>query len=122
MASGRRYYEPSSDSRIATTIQKLANEQELVQKKTFTNWMNSILAKRNPPLQINELFEDIKDGTKLLALLETVSGEKLQLPFRLRGYGKQIKLVNINASDIVDGKPAIVLGLVWVIILYYQAS
>uniref|UniRef100_A0A183ACL4 Calponin-homology (CH) domain-containing protein n=1 Tax=Echinostoma caproni TaxID=27848 RepID=A0A183ACL4_9TREM len=32
----------------------------------------------------------------------------------------QIKLVNINSSDVVDGKPAIVLGLIWSIILYFQ--
>ena len=32
----------------------------------------------------------------------------------------QIKLVNINSTDIVDGRPSIVLGLVWTIILYFQ--
>ena len=30
--------------------------------------------------------------------------------------------MNINASDVVDGKPAIVLGLIWTIILYFQVS
>lgn len=33
---------------------------------------------------------------------------------------KRIKLVNINPSDIVDGRPAVVLGLIWTIILYFQ--
>lgn len=33
---------------------------------------------------------------------------------------KQIKLVNINATDIADGRPSIVLGLMWTIILYFQ--
>ncbi|RTG90997.1 uncharacterized protein DC041_0012438, partial [Schistosoma bovis] len=32
----------------------------------------------------------------------------------------KIKLVNINPADVVDGKPAIVLGLIWSIILFYQ--
>jgi len=32
----------------------------------------------------------------------------------------QIKMVNINPSDVVDGKPTIVLGLIWTIILYFQ--
>ncbi|VDP99868.1 unnamed protein product [Trichobilharzia regenti] len=32
----------------------------------------------------------------------------------------KIKLVNINPSDVVDGKPAIVLGLIWSIILFFQ--
>lgn len=35
---------------------------------------------------------------------------------------KRIKLVNINPSDIVDGRPAVVLGLIWTIILYFQVS
>jgi len=33
---------------------------------------------------------------------------------------KRVKLVNINASDIVDGRPSIVLGLCWSVILYFQ--
>jgi len=33
---------------------------------------------------------------------------------------KRIKLVNINASDVVDGRPPVVLGLIWTIILYFQ--
>jgi len=31
-------------------------------------------------------------------------------------------MVNINASDVVDGKPSIVLGLIWTIILYFQVG
>lgn len=34
----------------------------------------------------------------------------------------QIKLVNINATDIADGRPSIVLGLMWTIILYFQVT
>jgi len=33
---------------------------------------------------------------------------------------RKIKLVNINASDIVDGRPPVILGLIWTIILYFQ--
>uniref|UniRef100_A0A3B1IR95 Calponin-homology (CH) domain-containing protein n=1 Tax=Astyanax mexicanus TaxID=7994 RepID=A0A3B1IR95_ASTMX len=119
------------------------NEQESVQKRTFTKWINSHLAKRNPPLEINDLFEDIKDGVKLLALLEVLSGQRLPseqgrqlkrihwvsnigtalkfLEGRRSVYrGSPIKLVNINATDIADGRPSIVLGLMWTIILYFQ--
>ncbi|KAG9347649.1 hypothetical protein JZ751_005221 [Albula glossodonta] len=32
---------------------------------------------RKPPLVVNDLFEDIKDGVMLLALLEVLSGQKL---------------------------------------------
>lgn len=33
---------------------------------------------------------------------------------------QQIKLVNIHATDIADGRPSIVLGLIWTVILYFQ--
>jgi nesprin-1 len=55
----------------------VADEQERVQKKTFVNWINSYLSKRVPPLRVEDLIDDLKDGTKLLALLEVLSGEKL---------------------------------------------
>lgn len=32
---------------------------------------------RIPPLRIDDLIYDLRDGTKLLALLEVLSGEKL---------------------------------------------
>ncbi|KPP77537.1 nesprin-1-like, partial [Scleropages formosus] len=92
--------------------------------------------KRTPPLVVKDLFEDIKDGVMLLALLETLSGQKLpcEQGRQLRRIhwvsnvgtalkfleGRRIKLVNINATDIVDGRPSIVLGLMWTIILYFQ--
>lgn len=96
--------------------------------------VNSI--QRAPPLKISNLIDDLKDGTKLLALLEVLSGEKLPFekgrimrrPHYLSNCNtaleflksKRIKLVNINASDVVDGRPPVVLGLIWTIILYFQ--
>lgn len=35
------------------------------------------LLQHKPPLEVNDLFEDIKDGVKLLALLEVLSGQRL---------------------------------------------
>uniref|UniRef100_A0A4X2JQN6 Calponin-homology (CH) domain-containing protein n=1 Tax=Vombatus ursinus TaxID=29139 RepID=A0A4X2JQN6_VOMUR len=111
-------------------------QQEIVQKRTFTKWINSHLAKRNPPMVVDDLFEDMKDGVKLLALLEVLSGQKLPCEQgrhlkRIHSVanigtalkfleGRRIKLVNINSTDIADGRPSIVLGLVWTIILYFQ--
>lgn len=37
-------------------------------------------------------------------------------------FPSKIKLVNINIPDIIDGKPSIILGLVWTIILQYHVS
>uniref|UniRef100_A0A8C7FND7 Spectrin repeat containing nuclear envelope protein 1 n=1 Tax=Oncorhynchus kisutch TaxID=8019 RepID=A0A8C7FND7_ONCKI len=75
-------------------------------------------------------------GVMLLALLEVLSGQKLpcEQGRKLRRIhwvsnigtalnfleGRKIKLVNINSTDIVDGRPSIVLGLIWTIILYFQ--
>uniref|UniRef100_A0A8C5VIL3 Spectrin repeat containing nuclear envelope protein 1 n=1 Tax=Microcebus murinus TaxID=30608 RepID=A0A8C5VIL3_MICMU len=124
-------------------MQRLQDEQEIVQKRTFTKWINSHLAKRKPPMVVEDLFEDMKDGVKLLALLEVLSGQKLPceqgrrmkrihavanigtalkfLEGRKSMYrGSPIKLVNINSTDIADGRPSIVLGLMWTIILYFQ--
>ncbi|XP_068608266.1 nesprin-2-like [Brachionichthys hirsutus] len=109
-------------------------EQEQVQKKTFTNWVNAQLAKRWPSCLVVDLFSDFRDGSKLLDLLEVMSGQRIS---RERGRGtfrhrsniekalsflkkKSIKLVNINIPDIIDGKPSIILGLVWTIILQYH--
>uniref|UniRef100_A0A3B5PXI2 Calponin-homology (CH) domain-containing protein n=1 Tax=Xiphophorus maculatus TaxID=8083 RepID=A0A3B5PXI2_XIPMA len=110
--------------------------QEAVQKRTFTKWINSHLAKHVPPLEVKDLFDDIKDGVMLLALLEILSGQKLpcEQGKKLKRIhwvanigtalkfleGRKIRLVNINSTDIVDGRPSIVLGLVWTIILYFQ--
>lgn len=94
------------------------------------------MAKRIPPLRIEELFYDLRDGTNLIALLEILSGERLPVencrnmkrPHFLSNANtalqflasKKIKLVNINPADLVDGKSAVVLGLIWTIILYFQ--
>ncbi|XP_076011028.1 nesprin-1-like [Genypterus blacodes] len=141
MASPRHQGRSARD--IASVMQRLQDEQEAVQKRTFTKWINSHLAKHVPPLVVTDLFEDIKDGVMLLALLEVLSGQKLPceqgkklkrihwvanigtalkfLEGRKSAYrGSPIKLVNINSTDIVDGRPSIVLGLVWTIILYFQ--
>ncbi|MEQ2294229.1 hypothetical protein AMECASPLE_001811, partial [Ameca splendens] len=121
---------------VAGFYHYLRDEQEAVQKRTFTKWINSHLAKRVPPLEVIDLFDDIKDGVILLALLEVLSGQKLpcEQGKKLKRIhwvanigtalkfleGRKIRLVNINTTDIVDGRPSIVLGLVWTIILYFQ--
>ncbi|CAH8597704.1 unnamed protein product [Schistosoma turkestanicum] len=49
--------------------------------------------------------------------IHCVSNIKTALEFL---HSRNVKLVNVNPTDIADGKPAIVLGLIWVIILYFQ--
>lgn len=51
------------------------DERQDVQKKTFTKWINSQLSKTSSPL-VTDLFEDLRDGHKLLALLEILTNKK----------------------------------------------
>ena len=51
------------------------DEREIVQRKTFTKWVNSHLARVG--CRINEMYVDLRDGKMLLKLLEVLSGERL---------------------------------------------
>ncbi|XP_072152791.1 dystrophin, isoforms A/C/F/G/H isoform X4 [Bemisia tabaci] len=109
------------------------DEREDVQKKTFTKWINSQLVKCNHS-PINDLFKDLHDGSRLLALLEVLTGRQFkQEKGRMRVHHinnvnkalqilqqNNVKLVNISSNDIVDGNPKLTLGLVWSIILHWQ--
>lgn len=117
-------------------VQNLQVEREVVQKRTFTRWMNLHLEKCNPPMEVKDLFRDIQDGRILMALLEELSGCRLlhafkpsaHRIFRLNNIAKvltfleerNVKLVSIDAADIADGNSSIVLGLIWNIILFFQ--
>lgn len=52
-----------------------SDERQDVQKKTFTKWINSQLSKTSSPA-VNDLFTDLRDGHKLLALLEILTNQK----------------------------------------------
>ncbi|XP_078191827.1 calmin isoform X6 [Callithrix jacchus] len=111
-------------------------ERENVQKRTFTRWINLHLEKCNPPIEVKDLFIDIQDGKILMALLEVLSGRNLlheykcssHRIFRLNNIAKalkfledsNVKLVSIDAAEIADGNPSLVLGLIWNIILFFQ--
>ncbi|XP_056400871.1 calmin [Hyla sarda] len=117
-------------------VQNLQVERENVQKRTFTRWINLHLEKCNPPLEVKDLFLDIQDGKILMALLEVLTGQSLlheyksstHRIFRLNNIAKalkfledsNVKLVSIDAAEITDGNPSLVLGLIWNIILFLQ--
>ncbi|XP_031177305.1 interaptin isoform X2 [Sander lucioperca] len=117
-------------------VQNLQVERELVQKRTFTRWINLHLEKCDPPIEVHDLFQDIQDGHILMALLEELSGSKLlhrfkkssHRIFRLNNIAKvlsfleerNVKLVSIDAADVADGNSSIILGLIWNIILFFQ--
>lgn len=51
------------------------DERDRVQKKTFTKWVNSHLARVT--CRVGDLYSDLRDGRNLLRLLEVLSGETL---------------------------------------------
>ncbi|XP_043502567.1 dystrophin-like isoform X4 [Polistes fuscatus] len=109
------------------------DEREDVQKKTFTKWINSQLLK-NQHEPISDLFVDLRDGNRLLSLLEVLTSKVYKRErgrmrvHHLNNVNKalqileqnNVKLVNISSNDIVDGNPKLSLGLVWSIILHWQ--
>ncbi|XP_046433422.1 dystrophin, isoforms A/C/F/G/H-like isoform X3 [Neodiprion fabricii] len=109
------------------------NEREDVQKKTFAKWINSQLLK-NHHEPVSDLFVDLRDGNRLLSLLEVLTTKSYKRErgrmrvHHLNNVNKalqileqnNVKLVNISSNDIVDGNPKLTLGLVWSIILHWQ--
>ncbi|XP_045436706.1 spectrin beta chain, non-erythrocytic 1 isoform X4 [Pipistrellus kuhlii] len=114
-------------------IKALADEREAVQKKTFTKWVNSHLARVS--CRITDLYADLRDGRMLIKLLEVLSGERLPKPTKgrmrihcLENVDKalqflkeqRVHLENMGSHDIVDGNHRLTLGLIWTIILRFQ--
>ncbi|XP_066279491.1 interaptin-like isoform X32 [Branchiostoma lanceolatum] len=123
-------------------------DDQMVQTKCFTNWANSYLAKRNPPVTIFNLFEEMKDGINLLYLLEVLSGEELvpeketETGVKAVRKGRDMtlsdKVTNAKASlayledngvkipagvtpqEITNGNPPKILDLMWAIVSHYQ--
>jgi len=105
-----------------------------VQKRTFTRWLNVHLVNRG--VKVNDLSQDLNDGLVLIYVLEEISGKKIPKYHKavkmrihktenvaaamdfMRSQG--LKFTNIGASDIVDKKTKLILGVVWTIILRYQ--
>uniref|UniRef100_A0A8C2XUB8 Spectrin beta chain n=1 Tax=Capra hircus TaxID=9925 RepID=A0A8C2XUB8_CAPHI len=111
----------------------LTDEREAVQKKTFTKWVNSHLARVS--CRITDLYTDLRDGRMLIKLLEVLSGERLPKPTKgrmrihcLENVDKalqflkeqRVHLENMGSHDIVDGNHRLTLGLIWTIILRFQ--
>uniref|UniRef100_G1SJQ5 Spectrin beta, non-erythrocytic 4 n=1 Tax=Oryctolagus cuniculus TaxID=9986 RepID=G1SJQ5_RABIT len=113
-------------------IKALADEREAVQKKTFTKWVNSHLARVG--CHIGDLYTDLRDGFVLTRLLEVLSGgaprptrgrmriHSLENVDKALQFLKEqrVHLENVGSHDIVDGNHRLTLGLVWTIILRFQ--
>ncbi|XP_026554203.1 nesprin-2 [Pseudonaja textilis] len=126
--------EEQTSTEIDDRHYSLQAKQEDIQKRTFTSWVNSQLEKHPSPSLILDLYSDIGKGHVLLDLLEVLSGQQLSREkgsntFQRRSNienaltflkNRSLKLINIHVADIIEGKPSIVLGLIWIIILHFH--
>uniref|UniRef100_A0A8C2DNE4 Spectrin beta chain n=1 Tax=Cyprinus carpio TaxID=7962 RepID=A0A8C2DNE4_CYPCA len=124
---------PFNYNQLEGRFKQLQDEREAVQKKTFTKWVNSHLARVS--CRITDLYMDLRDGRMLIKLLEVLSGERLPKPTKgrmrihcLENVDKalqflkeqRVHLENMGSHDIVDGNHRLTLGLIWTIILRFQ--
>ncbi|XP_055596147.1 dystrophin, isoforms A/C/F/G/H isoform X5 [Uranotaenia lowii] len=113
----------------------LNNERQDIQKKTFTKWINGYLTKSGTP-PIKDLFEDLRDGHKLLSLLEVLTNQTYKREkgcmrvHQINNLNKAlavlqecgVKLVNISSDDINSGNAKLTLGLIWLIALSFDGQ
>ncbi|XP_060793676.1 utrophin isoform X3 [Neoarius graeffei] len=127
--------EGGANNEFSDIIKWRSDEHDAVQKKTFTKWINAQFSKTGKAA-IKDMFSDLKDGRKLLDLLEGLTGTTLT---KERGstrvhalnnvnrvlqvlHQNNVDLVNIGGTDIVDGNHKLTLGLIWSIILHWQVK
>ncbi|RMX66378.1 hypothetical protein DD238_003394 [Peronospora effusa] len=108
-----------------------------VQKNTFTRWANTYLSRKR--MTIEDLYEDLKDGIRLISLLQIVCREKVCRKFNKKPrmriqkmenlnfafafmQKKNVNVTNIGSSDILDGNNKLVLGLMWTLIKAFQVA
>lgn len=135
MASSGDITEGGANDEFHDIIKWRSDEHDAVQKKTFTKWINAQFSKTGKA-PIKDMFCDLKDGRKLLDLLEGLTGNVLT---KERGstrvhalnnvnkvlqvlHQNNVDLVNIGGTDIVDGNHKLTLGLIWSIILHWQVK
>ncbi|KAI9912866.1 hypothetical protein PsorP6_005876 [Peronosclerospora sorghi] len=108
-----------------------------VQKRTFTRWANTYLSRKR--MTIEDLYEDLKDGIRLISLLQIICREKVCRKFNKKPrmriqkmenlnfafafmQKKNVNVTNIGSSDILDGNNKLVLGLMWTLIKAFQVA
>ncbi|XP_032305800.1 dystrophin, isoforms A/C/F/G/H isoform X13 [Drosophila ananassae] len=114
---------------------KTMDERQHIQKKTFTKWINSHLIDTQCT-PVKDLFLDLRDGHRLLALLSALTQKQLKPEkgrmrvHHINNLNKVlqviqehgVKLVNISSDDIVGGNAKLTLGLIWLIALEFNGQ
>lgn len=115
-------------------VRQFAASQLDTQKTAFMRWVNVQLA-NTPYTPMAAIEKDLRDGKRLIGLLEAVSKEPLKPE---RGNMRIHQMANVSKAlaflekrtddtlgtigneDIVDGNIKLTLGLVWIIIYRFQ--
>ncbi|RUS20638.1 hypothetical protein BC937DRAFT_94730 [Endogone sp. FLAS-F59071] len=122
------------DSGAEDTVRNFVSNYEEVQKKALTKWVNSKLAAIGE--HVNDLGTDLRDGKRLLKLLQTLSKDQAPKPesksmriHHLSNVQRALTfltdqlgegLPNIGNEDIVNGDVKKTLALIFFIMLKYQ--
>ena len=115
---------------------KLAREaHDTLQLKTFSRWWRSALPAGTT---FQDLCDDMRDSSLLIKLLESLRGAPIPRVSRVPNKNRfqhlenftrclqilsteqEVRLVNISAEDLADGKRKQVLALTWQLILHYE--
>ncbi|KAF9192645.1 actinin alpha 2 [Haplosporangium sp. Z 11] len=118
-------------------VRQFAASQLDTQKTAFMRWINFQLAPTPSYVPMASIERDLRDGKRLIALLEIVSKEPLKpergnmrihqmanvskaLTFLEKRTKGDDTLGTIGNEDIVDGNLKLTLGLVWTVIYRFQ--
>ncbi|CEF66745.1 Spectrin beta chain, erythrocytic [Strongyloides ratti] len=132
------FFKNLKPSDICIELQKVDIEEDMGKNKEYcTEWINNVLQKCSSNYHVEELYNDLKSGIILSDVIYAFTGVKLKLspesflnnkPVMIINLLMVIKamendglfLVNSNPIDIYDGKPKIILGLVWQMMLHFD--
>ena len=124
--------------RTSAAAHQLAEHATDVQKRTFTRWVNAQLVRGKTGVKVDDVFKDLRSGVilqKLVGVLapeakftrekgktrvHRISNVNAVLTFLRRDA--KLKLINIDAEDLVEGKEKLTLGLLWALIQHYQLA
>ncbi|KAL1925726.1 uncharacterized protein VTP21DRAFT_609 [Calcarisporiella thermophila] len=126
----------SSPNKDLDWLRDLSSSYEDIQKKTYLKWINVQLKPFGD--EVKSIEHDLRDGKRLLKLLEVVCQEPVPRPERgsmrihqMANVSKALNFIekklgeplrNIGNEDIVDGNLKITLGLIWILIFRLQMS
>ncbi|ESO96376.1 hypothetical protein LOTGIDRAFT_176593, partial [Lottia gigantea] len=73
----RRRHHDLKGEKLCMEIQYLSDQQQKIQLKTFTNWINHTLKKNGSSRRVTDLLEEVKDGVILLEIIQILTKEKV---------------------------------------------